>query len=628
MSGKSPETDVGAAAERAFERAARTLVRQMDAPDHWTGELSSSALATAVAAGALIALDRSLGEPGKRRKWIEAGLEWLARHANPDGGWGDTPRSPSNLSTTALGWAACRAGNSPAAAGAAQWLAGRGAAPEPASLAARILARYGKDRTFSVPILMFCGATEPEPAARGAWLARAPRLPFEAALLPRGAWGAIGLPVVSYALPALIAVGLARHRGAPPRNPLLRALREAAAPRALRILESIQPSNGGFLEATPLTAFVTLSLAFAGLGDHPSARRGARFLEESMRPDGSWPIDTNLAVWLTTLSVQALGLRRGEFLPPETAEAVLRWLLACQHRRVHPYTGAAPGGWAWTDLPGGVPDADDTAGALLALKLLGPEAPEARAAAIRGAEWLLGLQNRDGGAPTFCRGWTRLPFDRSSPDITAHALRAWRAWREDFPNPARLDRAIARAVRYLAREQQPDGSWIPLWFGNDRQPDEANRVYGTARVLQALTALPPSLGEEAEAARTKGLERLCRLQLADGGWSGGPVGPASVEETALAVDALACALARIGPRLSGESAARIRAALGRGAAWLAAAIEENPLPTARPIGLYFARLWYYERLYPLIFAVSALRRAAELGGRPGGERAARRGGGQ
>jgi hypothetical protein len=38
--------------------------------------------------------------------------------------------------------------------------------------------------------------------------------------------------------------------------------------------------------------------------------------------------------------------------------------------------------------------------------------------------WLLDLQNGDGGIPTFCRGWGALPFDRSAPDLTAHALRA------------------------------------------------------------------------------------------------------------------------------------------------------------------------------------------------------------
>ncbi|MFM7517555.1 MAG: hypothetical protein ACKO3V_11480 [Pirellula sp.] len=102
---------------------------------------------------------------------------------------------------------------------------------------------------------------------------------------------------------------------------------------------------------------------------------------------------------------------------------------------VHPFTNAAPGGWSWTPLSGGVPDADDTPGAMLALKVFYREATgdakqqaELAGQAIAGAKWLIDLQNRDGGIPTFCRGWGTLPFDRSNPDITAHAIRAWLAW--------------------------------------------------------------------------------------------------------------------------------------------------------------------------------------------------------
>ena len=34
--------------------------------------------------------------------------------------------------------------------------------------------------------------------------------------------------------------------------------------------------------------------------------------------------------------------------------------MSCQNQQTHPFTGAAPGGWGWTDLSGAVPDADDT----------------------------------------------------------------------------------------------------------------------------------------------------------------------------------------------------------------------------------------------------------------------------
>src|SRR6185312_8664340 len=107
----------------------------------------------------------------------------------------------------------------------------------------------------------------------------------------------------------------------------------------------------------------------------------------------------------------------------DTKDEIREWLLKQQYTERHPYTGADPGGWAWTDLPGGVPDCDDTPGALLAVSHLRPN-PETIALAFR---WLAGLQNRDHGMPTFCRGWGKLPFDRSGSDLTAHAIRAlWR----------------------------------------------------------------------------------------------------------------------------------------------------------------------------------------------------------
>ena len=87
----------------------------------------------------------------------------------------------------------------------------------------------------------------------------------------------------------------------------------------------------------------------------------------------------------------------------------------------------------------------------------------ARDAVIAGTNWLLKLQNADGGIPTFCRGWTNLPFDRSAPDLTAHALRAWNAWLPELPADLqpRVRPAMERGLQYLARAQTPEGAWIP-----------------------------------------------------------------------------------------------------------------------------------------------------------------------
>ena len=36
-------------------------------------------------------------------------------------------------------------------------------------------------------------------------------------------------------------------------------------------------------------------------------------------------------------------------------------------------------------------------------------------------------------------------------------------------------------------------------------------------------------------------------------------------------------------------------------------VEDGTFVNPSPIGFYFAKLWYFEKLYPVIFAVSALR---------------------
>ena len=70
------------------------------------------------------------------------------------------------------------------------------------------------------------------------------------------------------------------------------------------------------------------------------------------------------------LSFESRPFALGNRLPLADREPIAAWLMDQQYRGVHPFTGAAPGGWAWTDLPGGMPDADDTAGALVALHTL------------------------------------------------------------------------------------------------------------------------------------------------------------------------------------------------------------------------------------------------------------------
>lgn len=598
--------------ERTRDALTSALLAERTEAGHWEGELSSSALSTATAVIALLLHARATGV--ECPELARSGLEWIAGHQNPDGGWGDTVDSPSNVSTTTLCWVAlgvdyARAAHHGACLERAEACLARQVGGEltPENLTRAISAAYGKDRTFSVPILTTCALGNRLGEGPEAWRA-IPYLPFELSVLPHQLFRWLGLPMVSYALPALIAIGVVIHHHKRGGNPVARLIRRLLRDRSLRVLTKTQPGSGGFLEATPLTSFVVLSLVGAGQTNHRVVQRGLAFLESSARPDGSWPIDTNLSTWVTTLSIDALasGGRLGRQFSASECSKLSEGLLAQQYKTEHPYTHAAPGGWAWTDLPGGVPDADDTSGALLALAHLsqvrapsGAATTAMRNAAADGVRWLTGLQNRDGGIPTFCKGWGKLPFDQSSPDLTAHALRAFAAWESFLPVDvrSRADRARHRAVRYLLNTQREDGSWVPLWFGSQHATDIHNPLYGTSRVLKASETQG---GEAWCQAMERGAHWILAAQGEDGGWGAAAGLPPSIEETAMAVEALCCM--ESGP-------VELRQAIQRGALWLVERTQAATSLQPTPIGLYFARLWYSERLYPRIFAASALERA-------------------
>ncbi len=593
----------------AYETVRVDLLDERAVAGHWIGELSTSALSTATAVSALSIVLREAsaagadstqvialaGSPERLSGLIARGVQYLVTHQNADGGWGDTDKSHSNIATTMLGVAALHlagvAGEHVAVLDRAEkYIASKGGIPG-------LRKRYGVDKTFAVPIL-----TNYALAGLVDWDEVSP-LPFELACVPQSVYRFVRMPVVSYAIPALVAIGQARHVSRPSWNPLLRGLRSMAVQPSLKVLRRMQPVSGGYLEAVPLTSFVVMSLAATGRVAHDVCRHGVRFLIDSVRADGSWPIDTNLATWNTTLAINALAASGEDVADLDC----LPWLLSCQQQERHPFTGAEPGGWGWTDLSGSVPDADDTPGALLALaawreavSCARRDLPVIEEAAHNGLRWLLNLQNRDGGWPTFCRGWGKLPFDRSGADLTAHALRALLAWKSHLP-AGRVDRAIAQGFRFLERKQNADGSWMPLWFGNQDRPDEENPIYGTGKVLLVYRDYQQLSSPTAKRAAA----RLVQEQGADGSWGSG-VGlcesgtTGSFEETSIAVEALLA--------LIHEEPAQT--AVHKGLEWLMRGVEADLHRKSSPIGFYFAKLWYYETLYPLTFTASALGQAA------------------
>src|SRR5207248_10674472 len=145
------------------------------------------------------------------------------------------------------------------------------------------------------------------------------------------------------------------------------------------------------------------------------------------------------------------------------------------------------------------------------------------------------------------------------------------------------------AVGYLRRTQRPDGAWAPLWFGNQHSAEVENLTYGTSRVVRLGGAVPFVVSPAWPAAVARGVGWLKANQNPDGGWGGRAGTPSSIEETALAVEALAGA---------GED-------VDRGVRWLIEATDRGTRFPPAPIGFYFANLWYYEALYPVVFTVAA-----------------------
>jgi len=587
--------------QRTLSSARRELLQTFRPEGCWRGELSSSALATATAICALACIDSQ-----KHSHLIGAGLAWLRKHRNHDGGWGDTIYSQSNISTTILCWAAldfCQTTPAPdndfVITQAENWLKINAGGLTPYLLANAVMDRYGKDKTFSAPILSMCALTGKLGPKKQAWRWVSP-LPFELAALPHRWYHRLRLQVVSYALPALIAIGQARFQNRPPLNPLSRLIRKLLRRKTLAILPKIQPSSGGFLEATPLTGFVVMNLTAAGQKEHSVCRKGIEFIIRSQRDDGSWPIDTNLAIWVTTQAVNALALNPDFAQELSTAQRnrIQTWIIEQQVKQVHPYTHADPGGWGWTCCSGSVPDADDTAGALLALHHLQPIDTQSQSTAVAGVRWLLQLQNKDGGIPTFCKGWTDLPFDRSGTDLTAHALLAWNTWKKEFPRDLqkKIDTATSKALQFLQQNQKPNGSWIPLWFGNETNPAQDNPTYGTARVLLALTELHLDTNPRLSTMIPSAIDWFLSNQNPQHGWGN------SIEETALAVAALSKAHCSC-------PSTKLTTAINSGISHLIEQTRQGSHFPPAPIGFYFAKLWYFEKLYPVIFTTMALEQA-------------------
>lgn len=222
-------------------------------------------------------------------------------------------------------------------------------------------------------------------------------------------------------------------------------------------------------------------------------------------------------IWDTALACHAM-LEVADRKPSEPARRALDWLV---ERQITDKTGdwairaapdTKPGGWAFEYKNDHYPDVDDTAAVVCAMHRADPE--RYRTTIKTAIDWLLGMQSSNGGWGAFDVDNTHhylnsIPFadhgallDPPTSDVTARCLSALAETGYSREHPA-----VIRAIAFLKREQEPDGSWFGRWG--------TNYVYGTWSVLVALNAA----GEDMNAGYiSRAADWLMAGQHDDGGW--------------------------------------------------------------------------------------------------------------
>ncbi|MBN8849679.1 MULTISPECIES: squalene--hopene cyclase [unclassified Sphingomonas] len=315
-------------------------------------------------------------------------------------------------------------------------------------------------------------------------------------------------------------------------------------------------------------------------------------------------------VWDTALAAHAM-LEAGGEANVARAGAALDWLRPRQVLDVagdwaEERPGVRPGGWAFQYNNAHYPDLDDTAVVVMAMDRAGVAD---RMPIDRGVEWTVGLQSRNGGWGAFDANndhdyLNNLPFadhgallDPPTADVSARcvSMLAQLGERRDSPR-------MAAALDYLAREQEPDGSWFGRWG--------VNYIYGTWSVLCALNAA--GLGPD-EPMVARATAWLTAIQNPDGGWgedcdsyaldrAGHVPAPSTASQTAWAL---------LGLMAAGEVDSD---AVKRGIDWLAAHQEADGLwGQEHYTGGGFPRVFYLRyHGYPKYFPLWAMARYRNL----------------
>jgi squalene-hopene/tetraprenyl-beta-curcumene cyclase len=396
--------------------------------------------------------------------------------------------------------------------------------------------------------------------------------------------------------------------------------------RALRHAESWilehQDANGSWGGIEP--CYLLSPMALKGIGyrnDHPVIVKALEAARELI-----WDLGDSILYqpcvspnWDTALGAKAL-IDSGIPGDHPALRDAAKWLIDHQIFKPGDWSikrpDLEPGGWAFEFYNDWYPDVDDSAVILMVLAEAAHDDAAARERAIRlGANWVMGMQSKDGGFAAFdvdndSEWLNHAPFadveastDPTCADLTGRVLEMMAAvgYRADHP-------VARRAIEWLRRDQESDGSWWGRWG--------VSYIYGTFSALSGLW----TIGVDVEEPWIKrAVAWLKSAQNADGGWGetcladGDPAlkgrGDSTPSQTAWALIGL----------LAGEN--QLSESVMRGAAWLLERQDEEGrwedlefTGTGFPNHFYL-RYHMYAHYFPLMALGRLRRRMAELASR-------------